>query len=115
MRGELAEVRAKRTHRNAGNDVMRGRIAELRDATSRGVEKLCSTSGKRSYSSRGAAIRGGSERYGVSTDAYRCSSCGGWHCTRSQTPHEPGGEVVEAGADQAASALVDALGIGVEE
>lgn len=108
-------TRAKRTHRSAGNDVMRGRIAELRDATSAGKDRFCSAAHKRRYSSRGAAIRGGSERYGVSTDAYRCLSCGGWHCTRSQTPHEPGGEVLEVGADQAASALVDALGIGAEE
>ncbi len=100
--------RPKRNHYSAGANGQRGRIPELRNATSRGVERHCPESQKRMYTSKGQAIRAGTERYGRTAGAYRCGSCAMWHCTRSQTPLSPA-EQRELSADEAADALVAAL------
>lgn len=44
--------------------------------------KLCRHSKKHKHNSRAAAIRAGTQRYGVTGNAYECAHCGTWHLTR---------------------------------
>lgn len=48
--------------------------------------KHCSSSKKRKYNSRAAALRAGTQRYGSTSNAYVCAACGKWHLTRSGLP-----------------------------
>lgn len=45
--------------------------------------RLCSTSGKRCYGTRGDAHRS-MRRLGKTIGLYRCPSCGAWHVTSSR-------------------------------
>lgn len=66
--------------------------------------KHCRDARKRKYNSREAALRAGMQRYGTTSNAYRCRACDRWHLTRSGVP--------EHDEDPQIERLVDALGIG---
>lgn len=85
---------------------------DMRARTDQGIEAYCTKARKRKYTSKGQAIRAGSERYTITADAYRCRFCNTWHCTRRDTPLE---DPAEPSADEAATMLVRALGIGDDE
>lgn len=50
------------------------------------MSKYCRDAKKRKYNSRAAALRAGTDRYGVTSNAYLCVYCGRWHLTRKGTP-----------------------------
>ncbi len=50
--------------------------------------RLCPKSKKRMYRSSKAALRAGSQRYGTSSNTYRCFHCSHWHLTRRDVPVE---------------------------
>jgi hypothetical protein len=49
-------------------------------------EKHCAKARKRKYSSEQAALRAGTQRYGTTSNAYRCQFCKCWHLTRRGVP-----------------------------
>lgn len=98
----------------------------MREQTDLGrTERQCPESGKRMYSSKGQALRSGTERFGMTGYAYRCQECGFWHCTRSGTPLDadwrdrsspaPSTEISDPELDALADRLVDLLGIGMHD
>lgn len=66
--------------------------------------KHCRDAKKRKYNSRESALRAGLQRYGTTSNAYRCPFCSRWHLTRQDVP--------QLDHDPAIERLVDALGIG---
>lgn len=70
--------------------------------------KHCRVAMKRKYNSRAAALRAGTQRYGTTSDAYRCKACGFYHLTRWGIPQP---DVEDPQIEQLANAL---LGTGDE-
>jgi hypothetical protein len=66
--------------------------------------KHCRKAKKRRYNSREAALRAGTQRYGTTSNAYRCIWCDRWHLTRRDVP--------QVDEDPQIERLVEALGIG---
>lgn len=98
---------------------------ELAGRTDFGRERFCDESEKRTYSSKGQAVRAATDRWGMTGDAYRCPSCDRWHCTRAQTPLDadwrdraspaPSTEISDPELEALADALVALLGIGTHD
>ncbi len=68
------------------------------------ISKHCRKAKKRKYNSRQAALRAGTQRYGTTSNAYRCPFCERWHLTRQGVPQHDEDPQIEQ--------LFDALGIG---
>jgi hypothetical protein len=73
----------------------------------------CAKHDKRKYTSRAQALKAGEQKYGAQSNAYLCA-CGSWHLTRRNTRLDPN-RATESSANDAADALVAALGIGDDE
>ncbi len=50
------------------------------------MSKLCPESKKRMFRSAAAARRSSTQRYGVTSNVYRCWRCKRWHVTRRDVP-----------------------------
>jgi hypothetical protein len=74
----------------------------------------CSKHDKRKYTSRAQALKAGEQKYGTRTSAYACPHCACWHLSRRGSRLDPSLQS-EASANEAADALVAALGIGGDE
>lgn len=103
-------TRVKRNHHSYGGH---SGVAK-RLVTKSSSPTWCAKHDKRKYTSRAQALKAGEQKYGAKSNAYPCPECHTWHLTRRGTRLDDRLQR-ETSANDAADALVDALGIGDDE
>lgn len=63
------------------------------------MTRLCPRSKKRKFRSAAAARRSAAQRYGATSNTYRCPHCDAWHITRRDMPQQQADPQVELLAD----------------